>query len=108
MRSRIALLALLSAWLPLAAPGSAWAEGRTITFAVGGAPSELDFWEQLLRDFQAQTQIHVELLRQPTDTSLRRQSLVVALNARKSDPDVFLMDVAWLAQLLEVAQFRGS
>jgi len=99
MKSRIALLALLSAWLPLAAPGSAWAEGRTITFAVGGAPSELDFWEQLLRDFQAQTQIHVELLRQPTDTSLRRQSLVVALNARKSDPDVFLMDVAWLAQI---------
>jgi len=99
MKIRIAILALLSACLLFALPGSARAQGRTITFAVGGAPSELDFWERLLRDFTAQTQIRVELLRQPTDTSLRRQSLVVALNARKSDPDVFLMDVAWLAQI---------
>jgi multiple sugar transport system substrate-binding protein len=38
----------------------------------------------------------VELLRQPADTDQRRQGLVIALNARKSDPDVFLMDVAWL------------
>ena len=99
MKTRIALLVLLSAGLLVATPGSALPEARTITFAVGGAPSELDFWERLLREFEARTRIRVELLRQPTDTSLRRQSLVVALNARKSDPDVFLMDVAWLAQI---------
>jgi len=71
---------------------------KTLTFAVGGAPSELDYWEELLREFTARTGIRVELLRQPTDTTLRRQTLSVALLARERDPDVFLMDVAWLAQ----------
>ncbi len=101
MKARSALPAVLAflAALPLfAPPGGARAGGKTITFAVGGAPAEFDFWERLARDFTAGTGIGVELLRQPTDTGLRRQSLVVALNARKSDPDVFLMDVAWLAQ----------
>jgi len=69
-----------------------------VTFAVGGAPSELDFWAELADEFQAKTGTRVELLRQPTDTDLRRQGLVTALKARKADPDVFLMDVAWLAQ----------
>jgi multiple sugar transport system substrate-binding protein len=32
------------------------------------------------------------------DTGLHRQSLIVPLSTRKTDPDVFLMDVAWLAQ----------
>ena len=87
MKVRIALLAVLAAWLPIASLGSARAEGKTITFAVGGASAEFDFWERLVRDFSAETGIGVELLRQPTDTGLRRQSLVVALKSRKSDPD---------------------
>jgi len=98
VKVRIAILALLAAWLPIATLGNARAEGKTITFAVGGASAEFDFWERLVRDFTAETGIGVELLRQPTDTGLRRQGLVVALKSRKSDPDVFLMDVAWLAQ----------
>ena len=53
MKTRIALLVLLSAGLLVATPGSALPEARTITFAVGGAPSELDFWERLLREFEA-------------------------------------------------------
>ena len=69
---------------------------RAIVFAVGGAPSEVSFWEELLRDFQRQSGIRVALLRQPADTDQRRQGLVIALNARQSEPDVFLMDVAWL------------
>ena len=98
MQMRIAFLGFLAACLPLASIGSAGAEARPVTLAVGGAPAELDFWEDLIREFEAETGIDVELLRQPTDTGLRRQSLLVALSARKSDPDVFLMDVAWLAQ----------
>lgn len=98
MLRKIALLALCAA-LFLPASGNAEREGgRRISFAVGGAPSEFDFWERLVGDFVEETGISVELLRQPMDTGLRRQSLVVSLSAGKSDPDVFLMDVAWLAQ----------
>ncbi|UCD82500.1 MAG: ABC transporter substrate-binding protein [Desulfobacterales bacterium] len=72
------------------------ANNEAVVFAVGGAPSEVTFWEELLQDFERQSGIRVDLLRQPADTDQRRQGLVIALNARKSDPDVFLMDVAWL------------
>ena len=41
----------------------------------------------------------MEMLRQPTDTDQRRQGIVVALKAKQADPDVFLMDVAWIAQI---------
>ncbi|NIA06348.1 MAG: extracellular solute-binding protein [Actinobacteria bacterium] len=73
-------------------------ESTTITFAVGGAPAELDFWQVLIGEFQDRTGIKVDLLRQPTDTDLRRQGLITSLKAGRSDPDVFLMDVAWLGQ----------
>ncbi|OYD17183.1 transcriptional antiterminator [candidate division WOR-3 bacterium JGI_Cruoil_03_44_89] len=69
-----------------------------LTFAVGGAPNEVDYWEELIREFENRTHISVKLLRQPTDTDLRRQSLVTPLNAKEKDPDLFLMDVAWVAQ----------
>jgi multiple sugar transport system substrate-binding protein len=69
---------------------------RAVVFAVGGAPSEVRVWEQVAADFTGETGIAVRILRQPTDTSQRRQGLLVALNSRQSDPDVFLMDIAWL------------
>lgn len=98
MKSRIALFSLLAATVLLADVLVVPAKGKTITFAVGGAAAEFEFWEKIVKDFEAGTGIDVELLRQPMDTGLRRQGLVVPLSARKSDPDVFLMDVAWLAQ----------
>ena len=69
-----------------------------VTFSVGGAPAELDFWTKLVEEFSEKTGIEVEMLRQPTDTDQRRQSLVTALKAGKGNPDVFLMDVAWTGQ----------
>ncbi len=69
-----------------------------LTFAVGGAPAELDVWEELLHQFTEQSGIAVEMLRQPTDSNQRRQGLLIPLKARQPDPDVFLMDVVWLAQ----------
>ena len=69
---------------------------RPLVFAVGGAPAELAVWEEITRDFSRQHGVPVELLRQPSDTGQRRQALVVALAAGQADPDVFLMDVAWL------------
>lgn len=80
-------------WL-LCACGSANKEA--VVFAVGGAPAEVAFWEELLGDFERQSGIRVEVLRQPADTDQRRQGLVIALNARKPEPDVFLMDIAWI------------
>ena len=94
----VVLLAVLTALL-LPVPGIAESgNNRRVTFAVGGAPAELDAWEEIARDFTDRTGIPVDLLRQPTDTDLRRQGLVVPLQARKADPDLFLMDVAWIAQ----------
>lgn len=72
--------------------------GDAVTFAVGGAPNEIEFWEKLVNEFTRQTGIKVIILRQPTDTDQRRQGLVISLKAGKADPDVFLMDVAWVAQ----------
>ena len=84
--------------LSLVTVGCAGEEERSITFAVGGAPRELEFWEELLDGFEQLSGIQVNILRQPTDTDLRRQGLVVPLRSGQSDPDVFLMDVAWIAQ----------
>ncbi len=78
--------------------GCTGTEERAITFAVGGAPAELEFWEELLSEFEAGSGVRVNLMRQPTDTDQRRQGLVISLAAQKEDPDVLLMDVVWLAQ----------
>ena len=93
MPKRIAWLVLLAALSAVCCSGP---EKDAVVFSVGGAPAELAFWEELIRDFEKQSGIPVELLRQPTDTDQRRQGLVVALSAGKSNPDVFLLDVAWL------------
>ncbi len=69
-----------------------------ISFAVGGAPDELKVWEEITRDFTAKKGIKVRVIRQPTDSDLRRQGLVVPLKAKKPSPDVFTMDVVWIAQ----------
>jgi len=69
-----------------------------ITLSVGGAPAELDFWQSLVEQFEKEKNVQVHLLRQPTDSDQRRQGLVIALQAKKHDPDVFLMDVVWIAQ----------
>jgi multiple sugar transport system substrate-binding protein len=73
-------------------------QDRRLTFAVGGAPAELEFWEELIGEFSRESGIEVELLRQPTDSDQRRQGLVIPLKAGQADPDVFLMDVVWLPQ----------
>ena len=69
-----------------------------LVFAVGGAPNELDFWETIAADFRTETGINVRILRQPTDSDQRRQGILIPLKAEKKDPDVFLMDIAWIPQ----------
>jgi multiple sugar transport system substrate-binding protein len=67
-----------------------------LTFAAGGAPAELAVWEQIANSFERETGIRVALLRMPADSAQQRQALLIALKARQPDPDVFLMDVAWV------------
>ena len=69
-----------------------------LTLMIGGAPAELDYWEKVTREFAEKSGIQVSLMRQPTDTDQRRQSLIVPLKAREDDPDVFLMDIVWIGQ----------
>jgi multiple sugar transport system substrate-binding protein len=78
--------------------GCSQEKSKTLQFAIGGAPNEFDVWEELIREFERNTGIEVDLLHQSTDTDQRRQSLVIPLEAHRSDPDIFLMDVAWLGQ----------
>jgi multiple sugar transport system substrate-binding protein len=96
MRTFCRVLCILPMFLAVAAASPV--QAGTVTFAVGGAPAEFDHWERVVRDFEGKTGVRVELLRQPTDTGLRRQGLTVPLQARGPSPDLFLMDVAWLAQ----------
>jgi multiple sugar transport system substrate-binding protein len=71
-------------------------EQGKVVFFVGGAPNELEAWESLVKDFERQSGISVELLRQPSDTAQQRQGLIISLDAKLHNPDVFLMDVAWV------------
>lgn len=93
MRNRL----LISIILLLCISGCARRQAP-LTFAVGGAPSEIDYWVKLVGEFEQRHKTHVKIIRQPTDSDQRRQSLVVALESKKSDPDVFLMDVVWVSQ----------
>ncbi len=95
MPGRWSILALL---LCLTLAGGCSRREAKLTFAVGGTPDELQVWEAIIADFQRQSGLQVELQRQPTDSDQRRQLLVIPLAAHQPDPDVFLMDVVWLAQ----------
>ncbi|MGQ9603035.1 MAG: ABC transporter substrate-binding protein [bacterium] len=73
-------------------------EAKKITLMIGGAPAEIDFWEQVATAFTDSTGIEVALLRQPADTDQRRQTLLIPLQSKEKDPDVFLMDIIWIGQ----------
>jgi multiple sugar transport system substrate-binding protein len=98
--TRMAAGVVLVAALALAA-GCA-RETPQVTLMIGGAPAELDYWEKIVGDFSEASGIKVSLMRQPTDTDQRRQSLIIPLKAGEKDPDVFLMDIIW------IGQFAGS
>ncbi|PKL43164.1 MAG: transcriptional antiterminator [Candidatus Riflebacteria bacterium HGW-Riflebacteria-1] len=70
-----------------------------LTFMVGGAPNELAFFEELLAAFTADTNIEVILIRQSTDSTQRKQGILLALRGQRPDPDVMLLDVAWIGQM---------
>lgn len=98
---RVFLALLIFAFLISLFAGCSDREGGKVTFAVGGAPREIEFWAKIIGDFEKTSGIGVTLLRQPTDTDQRRQGLLAPLKSKQNDPDVFLMDVAWISQFAE-------
>lgn len=68
-----------------------------ITFAVGGSKGVFAFWEQVCAEFERQSGDTVTILPLPRSTSQKRLPLVEAFREQKTDPDVILMDVAWIA-----------
>lgn len=104
MKKLVSLLVALLLLVLIVSPGCTTPSAqqptqKTIVFAVGGAPSEVDYWHKVINEFQAKNpNITVELLLQPMDTETRLQTLVTPLSAKESTPDVFLMDVAWVGQ----------
>ncbi|MGD9402349.1 MAG: ABC transporter substrate-binding protein [bacterium] len=94
---RLITAALVAAALIMSCAGDG-DRSSPVTLMIGGAPAELDYWEKVIGDFTRETGIAVDLMRQPTDTDQRRQSLVVPLRAGEEDPDVFLMDIVWIGQ----------
>lgn len=100
-RSRLAGFRFsLAVLLLLALTGCAGEEAR-LTFWVGGAPQEVAYWEGLVAEFEAQSGLDVDIIRQPTATEQRKQGLVIALEANQPDPDLFLMDIVWIAQFVQ-------
>ncbi len=92
-----AAVSLVVLGLALALGGCRDGGPHPLVFSVGGAPAEVAVWEQVAQAFTDSTDIPVEILRQPANTSQQRQALIVSLGAGLPDPDVFLMDVAWVA-----------
>lgn len=74
---------------------------KEFTIWIGGAPQEVDFWQSVVDNFQKQSGYNVNLVRQPTYSDQRRQSLVISLEAQQPNPDVFLMDVVWTDQFMK-------
>ena len=74
---------------------------KKLTFWIGGAPQEVDYWEALVDEFERTSGITVDLIRQPSSTDQRKQGLVISLAAEQPDPDVFLMDIVWLQQFFQ-------
>ncbi len=70
-----------------------------LTFMTGGAPHEFLFYEEICRDFEEQSGIPITLIRSATQTEQRKQQIMVGLRGHEPDPDVFLMDIAWIGQL---------
>ncbi|MEJ2104911.1 MAG: ABC transporter substrate-binding protein [Ignavibacteriaceae bacterium] len=68
---------------------------------IGGSPQEVDFWQKVINDFNNETNSNLILVRQPTYTDQRKQSLTISLEGKQTNPDLFLMDVVWISQFTQ-------
>jgi multiple sugar transport system substrate-binding protein len=73
---------------------------KKFTIWIGGSPQELEYWQQTVDTFNRRYSTNLQLVRQPTYTDQRRQTLIVSLNAQQPNPDLFLIDVVWMKQFI--------
>ena len=66
---------------------------------VGGTSKTFAFWEKTIGNFKEETGIDVRMIRSATQTEMRKQQIFIALRGQKADPDVMVMDIAWIGQL---------
>ena len=71
-----------------------------LTVAVGGTSAEVNYWYRIIKEFEKKEGIKVRIIRQASDSDLRRQHLILSMISRLKDPDVFFMDIAWLGQFI--------
>ncbi len=71
-----------------------------LTVAVGGTSAEVNYWYRIIKEFEKREGIKVRIIRQVSDSDLRRQHLILSMISRLKDPDVFFMDIAWLGQFI--------
>lgn len=69
---------------------------KNLTFMVGGNPNEIEYLQKIIKEFENNYKIKVNLIKQPIDTDSRKAGLIKELSQKKSDPDVMLLDVAWI------------
>jgi multiple sugar transport system substrate-binding protein len=74
---------------------------KQFTIWIGGSPEEINFWETIVNEFEDEYHYNLQLVRQPTYSDQRRQSLVLSLEAEQPNPDIFLMDVIWIDQFVQ-------
>jgi multiple sugar transport system substrate-binding protein len=74
---------------------------KQFTVWIGGSPEEINFWDTIVKEFEQEYHYNLRLVRQPSYSDQRRQALVVSLEARQPNPDVFLMDVIWIDQFVK-------
>ena len=72
---------------------------KSLTFITGGTPKSFAFWEKTILDFKEETGIDIQMIRSATQTEVRKQQIFIALRGQKADPDVMVMDIAWIGQL---------
>lgn len=95
------ILLLISATLLLPFCFTCSSSQKQFTIWIGGSPEEINFWETIVNEFEDEYHYNLQLVRQPTYSDQRRQSLVLSLEAKQPNPDIFLMDVIWIDQFVQ-------
>src|SRR5262245_55138004 len=96
MKLRQALLAFVAGTALLA--GTAYA-AETISIVAGATGRDLEVLQQELKDFEAKTGNHVNIVTMPSSTSDQFGQYKLWLAAQNTDIDVYRTDVIWAPQL---------
>ena len=101
LKNVIRIIWLILSILLLTVLSSCSGKNDQFSIWIGGSPQEVDFWQKVVNDFNEETHSNLILVRQPTYTDQRKQGLIISLEGRQTNPDLFLMDVVWISQFIQ-------